>query len=638
MCGIVGFAGFTEPGLLQRMCDTIAHRGPDGEGFAELPQAQIAIGMRRLAIIDLQTGDQPFITPDRRVFLVFNGEIYNFRELREELRSRGHSFNTRSDTEVVLAAYLEWGNGAWSRLHGMFAIAIADLRDGVPRLLVVRDRVGMKPLYYAEKGGRLLFASEMKALLRWSGLQQNVNLGAVFNYLRLRYVPGPDCLIGGIKKLPPGHVLSFAEHSCRIEAWWVPPVAPDVEQSMRPEEARKSIGDALRLAVRRHLVSDVPVGAFLSGGIDSNLIVALMAEVSPAPVHTFSIGFPDFPKDELNRAALTARLLGTDHTPLACTAADMASLPDIVWSLDEPVGDPIIVPLYVLSREARRKVTVVLSGEGADEVMGGYVFHRNLVQLEAMRRFAPNAIWSLAEQAIGVLPSSALDRLFDYPGKLGSEGKRKIGKLFSALAGEHLPELYRRSISLFDPNDLAGVIAPGALQASDTMPPIACGGGPGDSLQRLIRMQFQDWLPDLILGKYDKLTMAHSLEGRVPFMDDAVIQAAARIPSRHKLHSGVNKKALRDFAKDLLPPEIAQAPKAAFYIPMEAYIASPQMSDLVNSTLDPARIRRRGLFNPDWVERIRRSTPQEGFLPMRRLFATMMLELWFERFCPDASW
>lgn len=637
MCGIVGFAGFEEAGLLQRMCAAIEHRGPDGEGIAELPEARIAMGMRRLAIIDLECGQQPFVTRDQRVFLIFNGEIYNFRELREELRARGHAFATRSDTEVVLAAYLEWGRAAWSRLHGMFAIAIADLRKGDPELIVVRDRVGMKPLYYAYRDQKLVFSSEMKALLQWPGLPRRVNLQAIKGYLALRYVPGPDCLIEGVRKLPAGHSLTYRSGRCDIEKWWSPPSHTLVEPAMDAREASGIFGEALRLAVRRHLVSDVPVGAFLSGGVDSNVIVALMAEVSSEPVHTFSIGFPEFPKDELDRAGLAARALGTDHTPLECTSADMAALPDIVWSLDEPVGDPIVVPLYVLAREARRKVKVVLSGEGADEIMGGYVFHRNLTQLDWFRGLTPRALWSLAGHAVRLTPLAMLDRLFDYPGRLGGEGRRKVARLFSALATEDLARLYRRSIALLDSEEIDAILS--AKGCSAAAPAFSQEMEPGaDALQQLVRLQFRDWLPDLILGKYDKLTMAHSLEGRVPFMDEAVIQAAARIPNRHKLQSRTNKKALRDFAQTLLPEEIAQAPKAAFYIPMEAYITSPQIADLLDRTLDPVRIKKRGLFDPDWIKGLRGARAGDGFLPMRRLFAVMMLELWFERYCPEAAW
>ena len=599
----------------------------------------MAIGMRRLAIIDLVTGDQPFITPEGQVTLVFNGEIYNFRELREELRSKGHNFRTRSDTEVILAAYLEWGTAAWPRLHGMFAIAIIDCRHDPPKLLIVRDRVGMKPLYYFEREGRFIFSSEIKGLFAWSGIRRDVKLAAIRDYLALRYVPGPGTLFYGVQKLLPGHMLEHQRSQVAITQWWAPPIAA-AEPDMSAEQAAREFGDALRMAVRRHLVSDVPVGAFLSGGVDSSIIVALMAEISSGPVHTFSIGFPDFPTDELDRAALTARIFETDHTALECTASDMAALPDIAWSLDEPVGDPIVVPLYVLAREASKKVKVVLSGEGADEILAGYLFHRQLVQLERLKRLLPTRAWSVLARLLQATPIPLLDHLFDYPGRLGTEGRRKVIKLITEVQDQDILSLYRTSISLFDPVDIksAAVASPLRQEAcrrltNDTPWPMR-----GNPLELLIQQQFRDWLPDLILCKFDKLTMAHSIEGRVPFMDDEVIAVAARVPSERKLTARTNKRPLRDFARSLLPADISGAGKAAFYIPIESYIRSPQMTELVRWALDPARTVKRGLFDPNWGACMMKNAIDGGFLPLKRLFAIIMLELWFERFCPEASW
>jgi asparagine synthase (glutamine-hydrolysing) len=354
----------------------------------------------------------------------------------------------------------------------MFAVAIVDRRDNPARLLIVRDRVGIKPLYYAESSGRLIFGSEIKALLTWPGLAREIDLDAIGDYLALRYVPGPGCLIRGVRKLPAGHMLVCQQGQLSIRQWWELPTPPPAH-GMSSEEASHTFGQALRNAVRSHLVSDVPIGAFLSGGVDSSVIVALMAEVASRPVHTFSIGFPDFPKDELQRAALTAQTFATHHTPVECRAADMAALPDIAWSLDEPVGDPIIVPLDVLSREARRTVKVVLSGEGADEVLGGYVFHRNLLQMERLQRLLPRRSWSVISRLVRATPVSLLDRAFDYPGRLGTEGRGKIAALIGELGHADLLSLYRASISLFDPPDIhALAIAP--QPATPRSQPISC--------------------------------------------------------------------------------------------------------------------------------------------------------------------
>lgn len=635
MCGIVGYAGFYEPGLIGRMCDAIRHRGPDGDGQAEYQNEAMAIGMRRLAVIDLAGGRQPMTTADDRVSLVFNGEIYNFRELRRDLEAAGFAFHTQSDTEVVLVAYCAWGHAAWARLRGMFAVAIVDRRGGEPLLFVVRDHVGIKPVYFLESQGRLLFASEVKALTQWAGFSAQVDLGAVSDYLALRYVPGPGSLLEGVRKLPPGCRLTYRAGRTDIERWWSPPTPKAVNPGMNGAEADALFEKAMRRAVERHMISDVPVGAFLSGGIDSNVIVALMAQHTEKPVRTFTIGFPDFPSHEGARAALTAKVLGTDHHAIECRAADMAALPDIAYALDEPVGDAIVVPMYVLAREARREVTVVLSGEGADEILGGYMFHRKLAQLETLRGRLPGWVWPLAAGAVGRVPVGLLGKAFDYPGSLGVEGRHKVVRLLQSLGRDSLASLYQSSISLFDAEDIRSATIAGRLAPQEPEPN---RGGDGPALDRLIALQYADWLPDDILMKADKMSMAHSLEARVPFMDPDVVAAASRIPGRHKLAPGSNKRVLRRLADKLLPPEVARAPKQAFYLPLESYVRTGPVGDILRYTLDPERTRRRGLFRPEWVSAMLQSPPEAGFLPLKRLFSVVMLELWFDRFCPDASW
>ena len=640
MCGIVGYAGFSASGLLGRMCDAIAHRGPDGDGHVEHASIGMAIGMRRLAIIDLVTGDQPFHSAEGEVDLVFNGEIYNFRSLRAELEELGRRFQTHSDTEVILEAYLAFGLDMLDRLHGMFAFAVIDRRGPRPKLVVARDRTGIKPLYYVTSAGKLAFGSEIKALLCWPDWARDIDAGAIRDYLALRYVPGPGSLFRKVRKLPAGHVMTFEAGELVVRRWWTPP-KPQPDDAMGEADAAQAIGTALRASVGRHLVSDVSVGAFLSGGIDSSLLVALMAEQTSEPVQTFSIGFPDFDNADLEGAALTARRYGTRHHAIECRPPTAEMLSDIAWSLDEPVGDAIVVPMYVLAREARREVKVVLSGEGADEILGGYAFHRRLVQLAALRRLVPAPLWSAAAAMIRLAPVGALDRLVDYPGALGTEGREKIADLVASVGKCGLPELYRDSVSLFDRRHLRALSASDALTretarvAGPALDSIMSTGSP---LQRLVLGQFPDWLPDDILMKADKMSMAHGLEARVPFMDAAVIEAAARIPDRWKLTHGGNKYALRAFARNLLPAEIVAGPKRAFYFPMESFVHAPGLQETFRRTLDPARLRARGLFRPEAVAALASSPDHRGFLALKRLFAIAMLELWFERFAPDASW
>ncbi|WP_291612722.1 asparagine synthase (glutamine-hydrolyzing) [Bradyrhizobium sp.] len=640
MCGIVGIAGRVDPALVRRMADRIAHRGPDGAGFQDVPRAQISVGMRRLAVIDLNTGDQPLHGDGNRVHIVYNGEVYNFRKLRAELQGLGYHFSTQSDTEVVLNAYLAWGREAWARLHGMFAIAIVDERGAKTKLLLVRDRPGIKPLYFFRQARTLLFASEIKALQADSSLSSDVDLTAVRSYLSLRYVPGPGSLLAGVEKLPAGHDLVWCDGDIEMRRWWHPPGPAALDSALDIRAAADRLGAALRTAVHRHMIADVPVGAFLSGGIDSNIIVALMAEVAASPVKTFSIGFPDFPDDDRELAALTAKRIGTDHHPIDCRAQDMASLPDIAIKLDEPVGDAIVVPMSVLAREARKEVTVVLSGEGADEILGGYMFHRKLQQIAMIKSFLPAQLFPVAARLASLVPVAVFEKLFDYPGALGNEGRRKVVSMLERMGDASLPELYRSAISLFDADDIRAMAENHWLAGTAGQkigPPLT--RQPGETvLQSLVSMQYPDWLPDDILMKADKMTMAHSLEGRVPFMDELVISAAASLPDATKIGMSGNKLALRRFASGLLPPEVLRAPKRAFYVPLEAYATTKPLADIFDWALDPVRVKKRGLFSPQWIAKQRAAGRAQGFLPLKRLFSIVMLELWFEHFAPSSSW
>ncbi|MEQ1929576.1 MAG: asparagine synthase (glutamine-hydrolyzing) [Parvularculaceae bacterium] len=636
MCGVAGFAGFHELGLIERMIGRIVHRGPDSKGVAEFHDAAVTLGMRRLAIIDLETGDQPFASSDGRVSLVHNGEIYNFPELRRALQSEGWKFRSQGDTEVILNGFLAWGDRVWDRLRGMFVVALADLRGAEPELTIIRDRLGIKPLYYAQGGRRLAFASEIKALIEVDFVRRAVNLNAIADYLALRYVPGPHTLLEDVRVLGAGHKLRWRPSGLTIDRWWSPP-RPVRQASASLEESATRLGAALRGAVANHMISDVPVGAFLSGGIDSNVIAALMAEKSPHPVRAFTIGFPDFESGEATRASLTASAIGARHEIVECRRDDMRFLPDIVSKLDQPIGDPIVVPMYVLAREARREVKVVLSGEGADEILGGYMFHRRLQQMAIARRMIPGPAIGVAAAIVGAISPKLLDLLFDYPGELGASGRDKIRRLLIDLRDRPLGELYRASISLFDLHDSAGALTKRVREAASLSAAPALQEG-GSILQRLISAQYADWLPDDILMKTDKMTMAHSLEGRVPFMDHEVVAAAAELPDRHKIGAGANKLALRRFARDLLPKAVTAAPKQAFYLPLESYLEHSPLADIARRTLDPDRTRRRGLFDPDWIARQQALDRSAGFLPHKRLFSIMMLELWFEQFSPDASW
>lgn len=635
MCGIAGFAGFDDPGLIGRMCQSIAHRGPDDESAWQRPGGGFTLGMRRLAVRDPEHGRQPMVSPDGRVHLVFNGEIYNDDSLRRELEILGARFRTRCDTEIVLAAYLAWGQEAWPRLSGMFAVAVTDDRGPHPVLTLARDRYGIKPLYYHAASGRLLFASEMKALLEWSGLPRAIDLAAVRDYLALRYVPGPGCLFSAIRKLPPGSRLIFASGEATVSQW-----RPDHRALFAAPritdyaEAVSGLGEALRGSVRRHLVADRPVGCFLSAGIDSMAIAALMAEAGP--ISTFSMGFEGYDRRELDGAAACARALGADHHELVLGIDSMATLPDVIATLDEPIGDPIVIAMSELARHARRDVVVTLSGDGADETLLGYLFQRTARKLNRWSRHLPNFAWPLAARLMTITPTPLLERAFDYPDHLGRCGRAKLARLLAAVPGASIEVLAQRLRTLLDPSELQ------QLGANDALT-IACGGETVEGLAPedvLVLDVLGHWLGDDILMKLDKTTMMHGLESRVPFLDPEVVSLAARLSPEVKCRPGGTKQVLRDAvrAQGGVPAHLINAPKVPFYIPLRAYLEAPAMRDILRRTMDPARLRRRGLVDPDRTRVLFGAPGKEGFLPLKQAFSLVTLELWFERFCPDASW
>jgi asparagine synthase (glutamine-hydrolysing) len=628
MCGICGFLGPGRPGVLDEMTDSLAHRGPDDRGTFEGPG--VGLGMRRLSIIDLGGGHQPISNEDGTLTIVFNGEIYNYAELREGLRQRGHRFSTRSDTEVILHLFEEEGSRCLDRLHGMFAIAIWD--HARERLFLARDRLGIKPLYYAELPGQgLVFGSEIKALLRHPGWEPTVDLPAIVDYLALRYVPGPGSLLQDVRKLAAGH-FAVVDRSGRVEptCYWRPELVSG-PFSGSDDEYLDEFAERFERSIRRRLISEVPVGAYLSGGIDSGTIVGAMSRLVDHPVRTFTVGF-DYEHDELAHAREVAALLGTRHTEIQCGVADLALLPEIVYHLDEPVGDPIILPMYRLAREAKKQVTVILAGEGADEILGGYLFHRALLSGHRLATFLPAPIRErMLSPLVERLPLGWLDRFFDYPAALGERGRRKIADFLRLLAPERLPAAYRHLISLFDGRDTAALFA-GPLAGIDARPEAPARTGPPGTpfLNRIIDLQFDHWLPDDILTKQDKLSMASGIEARVPFLDHELVEFALRVPPRLKIRGRTTKLLLRRYAARILPPAAVRRRKMPFYVPFERFLGSPPFRELLEDTLSEAAVRRRGLFDPEAIRRLRRLADEgRDFIYPKQLFSLVLLELWY---------
>jgi asparagine synthase (glutamine-hydrolysing) len=549
MCGIAGFVESSSVGspfdpesaraLAHRMCAAIRHRGPDDEGM--LVEPGVALGMRRLSIIDVATGHQPISNEDGRISVVFNGEIYNFRELRRSLQAAGHRFSTGTDTEVIVHAYEQWGAAAFTRLRGMFALALLD-RDA-RTLLIARDRVGIKPLYYAPVNGRLYFGSEIKSLLCAPDVPRDLNLDALDHYLSFLYAPRDESFFACIRKLPPGNLLTWRHGQISVAPYWEPSAQETFRGSER--DAVDQLQDVLTDAVRAHLVSDVPLGAFLSGGIDSSLVVALMSQVSGARVKTFSIGFEQPEYDELAYARRVAEIFGTDHHEDVVRPDGVGVLERIVSHFDEPFGDTSALPTWYVSQLAAREVTVVLSGDGGDEMFGGYGRYIPDARVTAVDRYAPAALRRVAGAVGARLPQ-------------GARGKRFLRHIACDARGRYLD-----TIGFFTADDKAGLLSADLRGQLSTAAPECRLIRHFDRYAQLpwpsqmMRFDVETYLPEDILTKVDRMSMAHSIEARVPLLDNAVIDFASSLPAALKIRDGRRKHVLKEVAARFLPGELS---------------------------------------------------------------------------------
>lgn len=636
MCGICGYMGLlADDDLLRRMTGAIVHRGPDDAG--ELRTEDMGLGIRRLSIIDVAGGHQPIFNEDDSLAIVFNGEIYNYSELSSRCTARGHRFRTKSDTETVLHLYEDHGTDCVQYLQGMFAFAIYDRRRG--SLFIARDRLGIKPLYYWNQAGKLVFASEIKAILECDDVPREPCLEAIDAYLALRYVPGPTTMFSGIRKLPAGHWLLFQDGRVHLEEYWRPCFSSGQYKS--DEYYQEAFTDLFAATVKLHLVSDVPVGAFLSGGLDSSAIVATMTRFSSRPVQTFSVGF-DWAGDELPAARTVARNLGCDHHEVVCRFADIALLPKIVWHLDEPIGDAIVLPMYLLSQMAQRHVKVVLTGEGADETLAGYLFHKVMYWNERMRRMGRLGVRAGARFLARRVPLGVLNKAFSYPAEMGERGRQKLVDYLDFAARRQPEGEHRFLISLLDDRDKAHLYD-GRLQ--EFLRPASEGGwrgvGTGEEsyLNTVLELGYRDWLPDNILMKADKTSMANSIEGRVPFMDHRLVEFLFQVPPHLKLRGWREKILLRTYIAGVLPAWVARQRKRAFYIPLDRYFTTPAFQDLVDTCLSERSTRRRGYFAWSAVERLLKRAPDGDFLFGKQVLSLLMLELWHRIFIDrEAGW
>ena len=626
MCGIAGVfhyagGGRADVDTVRRMNDAMFHRGPDDAGVHD--DGAIALGHRRLSVIDLSVaGHQPMSNADESLWVTYNGELYGWPEQRDRLRRRGHSFRGTSDTEALLHLYEEHGDGLLEHLRGMFAFGLFDRRRR--RLLLARDRTGIKPIYYHDAGRGMVFAYVLMALLHDPGVARTVDPAAVADYLTFRYVPAPRTALNGVRKLPAGHYLTSDADGVRVRRYWRLPVA-EAGVDDGPDHYREGLRELLEDAVDSHLAADVPLGAFLSGGIDSSAVVALMSRVSAQPVRTCSVGFEEGGVSELAHARRVAEHLGTEHTELVVRPRAMDLLPRLVRQLDEPFAAPSAIPTFCVAEAARRDVTVALSGDGGDEAFAGYTtyaFARDYQRFDAFPRFLRRA---------AALPSGRLPFEHSLGRRLRRVGMDPVERHLEVMALFRRAELalllspqWRAELSAHDPTRLARDRFGHAR--------------PGGDLAALLHLDAETYMVDDVLTKVDRTSMLVSLEVRVPLLDHRVQEFAARIPFRYKLRGDVTKWVLRESVRDLLPADILARGKQGFGVPVEHWLGA-DFEALSRAVLLDGSVGRRGWFDPAAVRTLVAGGAgvATGRDRANRLWALVCLELWAQTFLDGST-
>jgi asparagine synthase (glutamine-hydrolysing) len=621
MCGIAGYLGSGAPPPLCAMLRQLAHRGPDDEGQHEEPG--VGLGMRRLAIIDVAGGRQPMANEDGTIWVVCNGEVYNHRALRRDLEARGHVLRTRSDAEVILHLYEEAGAECVQSLTGMFALAVWDGRE--KRLLLARDRLGKKPLYYWRRDGLFLFASEIKALLAHPPVSRGLDWEALQHYLAFGYTPSSRSIFAEIAKLPPGHTAVLQGDAMHLSAYWRLPSCGD-GIPLAVDQVRHRVREQLREAVKARLESDVPLGVFLSGGIDSSAIVACMREATGERIATFSIGFArDASYDELPYARLVAERFETAHSEEILEPRVEGLLPEIVRHFDEPFGDSSAVATYVVAQATSRHVKVALSGVGGDETFAGYPRYLGLRLSEAYARLPRWARTLSARVVPALLPESEASRNY------GDWVRR-----FVRGAGQPLPDRYLGWTRFFSGSDLSELASPALRDRWTTavdgrQRELYAAHGHADALDGAFRIDLGTYLTDDLLAMADRMSMAHGLELRAPFCDHRLVETCLAIPPRQKLR-GLRLKALLKLAfADTLPAEVLAHRKQGFMLPLGRWLRT-DLRRIMEDLLHPEQVRRRGLFAPEVVQRLRLEHLQGRRLHTDRLWTLMMAEAWMREY------
>jgi asparagine synthase (glutamine-hydrolysing) len=640
MCGIVGFKSIREfqslRELLPNGVSSLAHRGPDDSGFFFDERVGIGLGHRRLSVIDLsEAGRQPMSSEDGKVQIIYNGEVYNFREIRETLERSGHRFKSASDTEVILKAYLQWGIECLQRFVGMFSLAIWDSRK--QELYLARDRLGIKPLFYYFKDGTLLFASELKGLIAFKSFEKEIDPDSIPLFLHYQYVPAPKTVFRHTFKLLPGHYLVFNGKDLNSNRYWTSPDQPqsDLSTVSDEEELLSQLDELLTDAVSLRLISDVPLGALLSGGIDSSMVVALMQKVNNSPVRTFSIGFDVEGYNEAPWAAKVADHLGTDHTELYVTPQEaMEVIPGLPDIYDEPFADSSAIPTFLVCRLARSQVTVALSGDGGDEQFAGYVRYWTTQSMaHGFQRLLLPVRKSMAK-ILGVIPPGFVERCYLPWRQILPQRFRvanfadKWQKMIYLMGQSETQDLYRMTICIWSEDEVLSLTGRGLTAGEYERVFEDTGDWP--LLAQLMRVDQKTYLPDAMLTKVDRASMAVSLEVRVPLLDHRVVEYTATLSDSLKFRNGSGKYLLKKLLARYVPNHLFERPKMGFGVPIDRWLRS-DLKTLLLDYLSPARLKKEGLFDETIVENKIKEHLSGKTNHHYRLWALLMWEMWRER-------
>jgi len=612
MCGICGVYGLEDEKLIKRMNEQLVHRGPDDSGIYS--DKNIMLGHRRLSIIDLFSGRQPIHNEDESIWIVYNGEIYNYKDIKEELEQKGHRFYTNTDTEVIIHSYEEYGEECVKKFNGAFAFAIWD--QNKRKLFLARDRLGIKPLYYLWNGEILLFASEIKSILQYEGYKPEVDLNAMHNFLVFRYNNSIQTLFKRIKKLPPAHSMTIQTGKANLKRYWSLQVSELSKKSK--EEYIKELSRLLADSVERRLMSDVPLGAYLSGGLDSSSVVGVMCKFIEEP-KTFSIGFGEYGESEIEFAKIIADHFGTDHHEIIVEPDVIEFLPKIIWHLDEPMSDLATLPVFIMSQEAKKDVSVILTGDGNDEIWAGYPRYHIQLKRERMRRLIPLFFrQKIIPKVIDHFPESRMRSIFNdiKDTLIDSETYYKKGGVFDDRERHSMyNEMLNQKIEIMSPKQ---VISQRYFQDNWSL------------LNKLLLIDVNTLLPNSFLVKVDRMTMAHGVEARVPLIDHRIVELSFTVPPELKLHGSSEKYLFKEAMNDILPKEIIKRKKHGFGVPIDMWMK--ELKELAEQILDGKTTQNRGYFKAEFIKNVLKDINSPTHSQAQRLWSLITLELWHRIF------